>query len=105
MLDEFLNKIKKPAFLNFFAFYVFTVVIGYVFFVTFGKIPDQNVRFADTALGFLLAQGLNLILVWAFRTSKSAMDEKAVKLQSELTSTPAPEDPTRVCPLDEEKPQ
>lgn len=71
------------SFVNFLAFYVFTVVMVYVFFVTFTPIPEQSIRFADTALGFLLAQGLNLILVWAFRTSKSAMDEKAEKAKTE----------------------
>jgi len=79
-------------FINAFAFYVFTVVMLYVFLVTFTNIPKDNVRFADTALGFLLAQGINLIVVWAFRTSKSAMDEKAVKFQKEIADDPPPDD-------------
>ena len=83
----------KISFLNFFAFYVVTVVMAYVFFITFTDIPESSQRFADTALGFLLAQGLNLVFVWAFRTSKSAMDEKAVKLQKELTKIDEGENP------------
>lgn len=73
----------KISFLNVFAIYVFTVVMVFVFVVTFVEIPEANVRFADTALGFLLAQGINLVMVWAFRTSKSAMDEKEFKLKKE----------------------
>lgn len=80
----------KIKFLNFFAFYVFTMVMAFVFWVTFGAIPEQNVRFADTALGFLLAQGINLVVVWAFRTSKSAMDEKEFKMKKEVSPNEEP---------------
>lgn len=83
-------KLRKNDFLSIFAFYVFSIVMAYIFFVTFYNVPKDNIRFADTAVGFLLAQGLNLILVWAFRTSKSAMDEKEAKLQKFLEDAEPP---------------
>jgi len=55
----------------------------YIFLITFITIPKENIRFADTALGFLLGNMLSMIVNWAFRTSKSASDEKKAKLENE----------------------
>jgi hypothetical protein len=39
-------------------------------------VSESGQRFADTALGFLIGTGLSMVLVWAFRTTKSAQEEK-----------------------------
>ena len=41
----------------------------YVSFVTFGSIPPENTRFADTILGFLLGTGASTILTYFFGSS------------------------------------
>jgi len=83
---------KKPIkFLDTFAFYVFSIVMVYIFFTTFITIPKENVRFADTAVGFLLGTCMPLLINWAFRTSKSAQDEKFAKLRAKEAGVPGDE--------------
>lgn len=47
---------KDPHFKHIFWFVVFitAVVFAYVFGVTFGHVPKENMRFVDIAFGFLL---------------------------------------------------
>lgn len=56
--------------------------MGYVAFVTFGHIPPENTRFADTILGFLLGTGASGILNYFFGSSASskAKDETLKEL-------------------------
>jgi len=69
---------QKPddKFICFFAFWVFTVVMGFIFAITFFEVSESGQRFADTALGFLIGTGLSMVFVWAFRTTKSAQETK-----------------------------
>lgn len=45
--------------------------VVYIGFVTFGTIPDSNVRFADTILGFLLGTVISTIINFFMGTSFS----------------------------------
>lgn len=43
--------------------------VAYVGFITFGAIPDNNVRFADTILGFILGTVVSTVLNFWFGSS------------------------------------
>jgi hypothetical protein len=45
---------------------------AYIGFITFGTIPEANVRFADTILGFLLGTMLGMILNFFFGSSSGS---------------------------------
>jgi hypothetical protein len=45
------------------------VAAGYIFLITMVKIPTDNVRFADTVLGFILATVVATILNFFFGSS------------------------------------
>lgn len=48
----------------------------YIAFITFGTIPEANVRFADTILGFLLGTMLGLILNYFFGSSSGSSSKQ-----------------------------
>lgn len=56
------------------AFWSIAAVV-YIGFVTFGHIPEENTRFADTILGFLLGTVVGTILNFFFGSSKSSKDK------------------------------
>ena len=51
------------------------VAVGYIFLITFLTIPESNVRFADTTLGFLLGTIVATIINYFFGSSKSSLDK------------------------------
>ena len=51
------------------------VGVVYIFFITFAPIPESNVRFADTVLGFLLGTILATIINFFLGSSKSSADK------------------------------
>lgn len=53
---------------------VFGVI--YIFFITFGNIPANNVRFADTILGFILGTIIATIINFFFGSSKGSTDKQ-----------------------------
>ena len=55
---------------------VFGVI--YIFFITFGNIPANNVRFADTILGFILGTIIATIINFFFGSSKGSTDKQDV---------------------------
>lgn len=55
----------------------------YIGFITFGYIPEENVRFADTILGFLLGTVIASILGFFYGSSKGSHD-KTEALAKEL---------------------
>ena len=67
---------KNTWFLNFFAWWVSTATFVYVGAVSFLKVPDGNKEYVNFALGFLLGTVVAQIVNWAFRTAKSAIEEK-----------------------------
>jgi hypothetical protein len=48
---------------------------GYIGFITFGAIPEDNQRFADTILGFLLGTVVATILQFFFGSSMGSKDK------------------------------
>lgn len=55
----------------------------YIGFITFGYIPKENMRFADTILGFLLGTAIASILNFFYGSSKGSHD-KTEALAKEL---------------------
>lgn len=58
-------------------FWSFVCVI-YIFFITFGNIPSDNVRFADTILGFLLGTIIATIINFFLGSSKGSADKQDI---------------------------
>jgi len=50
----------------------------YIAFITFGTIPSDNVRFADTVLGFLLGTLIAQIFNFFFGSSKGSQNKDAM---------------------------
>jgi uncharacterized membrane protein YwzB len=57
--------------------------VSYIFFITFGTIPEANIRFADTILGFLLGTVVATIINF-FLGSSAGSKEKTDALTAEL---------------------
>ena len=55
----------------------FWSIVGmlYIFLITFMEIPEKNVRFADTILGFLLGTIVATIINFFFGSSKGSKDK------------------------------
>ena len=51
------------------------VGVVYIFMITFANIPEDNVRFADTVLGFLLGTIVATIINFFFGSSKGSKDK------------------------------
>jgi uncharacterized membrane protein YeaQ/YmgE (transglycosylase-associated protein family) len=51
--------------------------VAYISFITFGHIPDKNIRFADTILGFILGTVIATVLNFFFGSSQSSKDKTA----------------------------
>ena len=58
------------------------VAVGYIFLITFLTIPEANVRFADTTLGFLLGTIVSTIINYFFGSSKSSSDKNQLLKES-----------------------
>lgn len=55
--------------------FLLTVVIIYIFLVTFLEIPSENVRYVDTVLGFLMGTVMTTIINYFYGSSKSSSDK------------------------------
>ena len=71
-------------FLNFFALWVITLAFVYVGAITFAEVPDGNVGFANTSLGFILGSVVTPIVIWGFRSSKAQIDKEKVEQEIKL---------------------
>lgn len=58
------------------------VGVVYIFLITFISIPEANVRFADTTLGFLLGTIVATIINYFFGSSKSSSDKNQLLKES-----------------------
>ena len=56
------------------------VAVGYIFLITFLTIPESNVRFADTTLGFLLGTIVATIINYFFGSSRSSSEKNQLLL-------------------------
>lgn len=68
----------SKRFVYWFALLWSVVCAVYVFMITFTTIPPDNVRFADTILGFLIGSVLGQIFGYFYGTSRLAQSKDAV---------------------------
>ncbi len=54
------------------------ITFAYIFLITFWAIPETNVRFADTVLGFMLGTLLATIITFFFGSSSSSLAKTQV---------------------------
>jgi hypothetical protein len=64
-------------FIYFFAIFWSVMSAAYIGFITFGDIPERNVRFADTILGFVLGTLIATIVQFFYGSSKGSQDKTA----------------------------
>ena len=69
------SDIFSKRFLYYFSWFWSIASILYVFLITFVTIPQANIRFADTIIGFLLGTTIAQILNYFFGSSKSSKDK------------------------------
>jgi len=72
------DDIFARRFVYYFATAVLLFSVVYISAITFCKIPEENIRFADTILGFLLGTLLTTIINFFFGTSKSSQSKDTV---------------------------
>jgi len=77
------NDTFSKRFVMYLATFWSVTAVTYIFFITFGTIPEINVRFADTILGFLLGTVVATILNF-FLGSSAGSKEKTDALTAEL---------------------
>jgi hypothetical protein len=65
----------SKRFIYYYAGFWSLAAVFYIGFITFGQIPEANVRFADTILGFLLGTVIATIMQFFFGSSKSSKDK------------------------------
>jgi len=77
MQNNALNQsdVFSKRFIYYFASFWSVSAVVYIGFITFATIPVQNIRFADTILGFLLGTVVATILNFFYGTSKSSQDK------------------------------
>ena len=66
----------SKRFIYYFAIFWSIFAAGYIGFITFGTIPTDNQRFADTILGFLLGTVVATILQFFFGSSMGSKDKE-----------------------------
>lgn len=69
----------SKRFVMYLAVFWSVTAVAYIFFITFGSIPENNVRFADTILGFLLGTVVATIINF-FLGSSAGSKEKTEAL-------------------------
>jgi len=65
----------SKRFIYYFAIFWSLFAAGYIGFITFGTIPTDNQRFADTILGFLLGTVVATILQFFFGSSMGSKEK------------------------------
>ena len=71
------NDTFAKRFIYYFAAFWSIAAALYIAFITFGEIPEANVRFADTILGFLLGTIVATIVQFFFGSSDSSKQKDA----------------------------
>jgi hypothetical protein len=62
-------------FIYYYAIFWSVSAAAYIGFITFGYIPEQNVRFADTILGFILGTLVATIVQFFYGSSKGSQEK------------------------------
>jgi hypothetical protein len=77
MQNNALNQsdVFSKRFIYYFASFWSVSAVVYIGFITFATIPKDNIRFADTIIGFLLGTVVATILNFFYGTSKSSQDK------------------------------
>jgi hypothetical protein len=65
-------------FVYYFAIFWGFMACGYIGAITFGHIPEGNIRFADTILGFILGTIMAQIIAFFYGSSKSSQSKDDV---------------------------
>ena len=68
----------SKRFIYYFAIFWSICAAGFVGAITFGEIPEANVRFADTILGFLLGTIIAQIVAFFYGSSRSSQNKDSV---------------------------
>lgn len=68
--DQFVRR-----FIYYFAIFWSACAVTYIGFITFGDIPKDNIRFADTILGFVLGTIMASVINFFFGSSKGSHDK------------------------------
>jgi len=76
-----------------FAVFLAVCGLGYIAAITFATIPEKNVRFADTALGFILGTLLTTVVAYFYGNSKQNQTVTAAAI---APVPPTPSAPVRV---------
>jgi len=63
-------------FVYYFAGFWSVAAVLYIAFITFGAIPEANVRFADTILGFILGTIIATIIQFFYGSSQGSKDKE-----------------------------
>lgn len=79
----FSEDIFVRRFIYYYAIFWSVSAAAYIAFITFGSIPTDNIRFADTILGFLLGTIVSTIIGFFYGSSKGSHD-KTEALTKEL---------------------
>jgi len=66
----------SKRFIYYFAIFWSIVASGYVVGITFFNIPENNVRFADTTLGFMLGTVISAILGFFYGNSDTTVNQE-----------------------------
>lgn len=75
------DDVFSKRFVYYFASFWSVMAATYIGFITFSAIPDDNVRFADTILGFILGTVIASIMNYFFGSSKSSQDKNAALMK------------------------
>jgi hypothetical protein len=69
------NDLLSKRFVYYFAAFWSVTAALYIAFITFGDIPESNVRFADTILGFILGTVIATIIQFFFGSSVGSKEK------------------------------
>lgn len=72
------NDVFSKRFVYYFAIYWSVAACIYIACITFGKIPEANIRFADTILGFILGTVIAQIANFFFGSSSSSQSKDSL---------------------------
>jgi hypothetical protein len=80
------SDVFSKRFIYYFAAFWSVCAVVYIACITFATIPEQNVRFADTILGFLLGTIVATFMNFFYGTSKSSQDktDKMAEMAKEM---------------------